>query len=266
MLKKCSKCKGEKSYDEFHKDKTRKDGYYHRCKICTSEDNKNSRNKNKDKVKEDNKIWRENNKINKKKCSKCKVIKKIEYFHKNNSRKDGYSCQCSACQKESSRKSYEKHKLKVNNRSKKWRSKNKENISEYNKKWFSENPKYNISRSKYKKEWTKKRIETDEVFKFKQAIRRSICSSFNRGKNKFKKESSTSFILGCSIEEFKHYIESKFTDGMTFDNHGKNGWHLDHIVPLATAKTKEDIIRLNHYTNFQPLWAEDNLKKSNKII
>jgi hypothetical protein len=51
---------------------------------------------------------------------------------------------------------------------------------------------------------------------------------------------------------------------MSLDNHGK--WHLDHIIPLATATTEEDVIRLNHYTNFQPLWADDNLKKSNKII
>jgi len=265
MLKKCSKCKEEKSYDEFYKDKRRKDGFYHRCKICTSEANKNSRNKNKDKAKEDNKKWREDNEINKKKCSKCKVIKKIEYFHKNNYKKDGYSSQCVICQKESSRKYYEKHKSKVNNKSKKWRDKNKENVSEYNKKWFAKNPKYNISRSEYKNEWNKKRRETDEVFKFKEITRRNINSSFNRGKNKFKKNSKTETILGCTIEEFIYYIESKFTEGMTFENHGLYGWHLDHIIPLTTAKTEDDVIRLNHYTNFQPLWAKDNLKKGGKL-
>jgi hypothetical protein len=263
MLKKCSKCKEEKSYDEFYKDKRRKDGFYYRCKICTSEANKNSRNKNKDKVKEDNKKWREDNEINKKKCSKCKVIKKIEYFHKNNYKKDGYSSQCVICQKESSRKYYEKHKSKVNNKSKKWRDKNKENVSEYNKKWFAKNPKYNISRSEYKNKWNKKRRETDEVFKFKETTRRNINSSFNRGKNKFKKNSKTETILGCTIEEFRYYIESKFTEGMTFENHGE--WHLDHIMPIASAKTEEDVIRLNHYTNFQPLWAKDNLKKGSKL-
>lgn len=50
---------------------------------------------------------------------------------------------------------------------------------------------------------------------------------------------------------------------MSFDNQGE--WHLDHIIPLATAETEEEIIRLNHYTNFQPLWAFDNLSKGSKI-
>ena len=49
---------------------------------------------------------------------------------------------------------------------------------------------------------------------------------------------------------------------MTFENHGE--WHLDHIKPISLAKSEEEIIELNHYTNFQPLWAKDNLSKSNK--
>ena len=53
---------------------------------------------------------------------------------------------------------------------------------------------------------------------------------------------------------------------MTFDNHGLHGWHIDHITPLSTATTEEEIIKLCHYTNLQPLWAEDNLAKSNKIL
>ena len=60
------------------------------------------------------------------------------------------------------------------------------------------------------------------------------------------------------------HLESKFTEEMSFDNYGK--WHIDHIIPISSAKTEEDIIRLNHYTNFQPLWAVDNLRKSNKVF
>ena len=71
-------------------------------------------------------------------------------------------------------------------------------------------------------------------------------------------------ILGCTCDEFIDYIKSKFKEDMTIDNHGE--WHLDHIIPLATAKTEEDVIRLNHHTNFQPLWAFDNLSKGSKII
>ena len=52
---------------------------------------------------------------------------------------------------------------------------------------------------------------------------------------------------------------------MTWENYGLRGWHLDHIIPLSTAKTKEEVIALSHYTNFQPLWWRDNICKSNKI-
>jgi hypothetical protein len=66
------------------------------------------------------------------------------------------------------------------------------------------------------------------------------------------------------MKEFILHIESKLKNGMSLDNHGK--WHLDHIIPLATAKTVEEIIKLNHYTNFQPLWAEENLSKVCKTL
>ena len=62
------------------------------------------------------------------------------------------------------------------------------------------------------------------------------------------------------------YNHPKTGEKMTFDNHGLHGWHLDHIIPLSTAKTEEDIIKLCHYTNLQPLWAEENLSKGNKIL
>jgi hypothetical protein len=58
--------------------------------------------------------------------------------------------------------------------------------------------------------------------------------------------------------------EEKFTEGMSWDN--KNEWHIDHIIPLSSAQTEEELYKLCHYTNLQPLWAEDNLRKSNKIV
>lgn len=72
--------------------------------------------------------------------------------------------------------------------------------------------------------------------------------------------------LGCSISELKSYLESKFTLGMTWDNHGLYGWHIDHIRPLASFDLQdlEEIKQAVHYTNLQPLWAEDNLRKHSK--
>ena len=130
----------------------------------------------------------------------------------------------------------------------------------------SENRK-NWRENKNGKEWMnnymKNRINTDSLFKFKSNVRGLIYQSFKRKKNNdWNKKTKTENILGCKFEEFKIYIEKQFTNGMNWENQGK--WHLDHIKPLKLAETEEDVIKLNHYTNFQPLWAEDNLKKGSK--
>jgi len=81
--------------------------------------------------------------------------------------------------------------------------------------------------------------------------------------NGFTKKSRSYEILGCSFDYFKNHIESKFTDGMTWENRSK--WHIDHIIPISSAKTEAEILKLNHYTNLQPLWAADNIRKGNKM-
>ena len=115
---------------------------------------------------------------------------------------------------------------------------------------------------KHTNKWMKEKRKTCNVYRFKSNVRQLVYSSFKRGTNQFSKKAKTENILGCTIEEFRNYIESKFTKGMSLDNYGK--WHLDHIKPLALAKTEEEIVSLNHYTNFQPLWAADNIAKGSK--
>lgn len=75
------------------------------------------------------------------------------------------------------------------------------------------------------------------------------------------KDKKTQEIVGCTFEELKLHIENQFTEGMTWENYGTDGWHIDHVKPLAMANTKEEIIASNHYTNLQPMWQLDNLKK-----
>ena len=69
-------------------------------------------------------------------------------------------------------------------------------------------------------------------------------------------------MLGIDLAGFQAHMESKFQEGMNWDNYGQ--WHVDHIKPLSLSTTEQEVIELNHYTNLQPLWAVDNLKKSNK--
>jgi len=81
-------------------------------------------------------------------------------------------------------------------------------------------------------------------------------------KRGYSKKTKTYQILGCSFKDFQNHIESQFKEGMTWENHGE--WHYDHIVPVASATTEEELININHYTNFQPLWAEENIRKGKK--
>ena len=92
-------------------------------------------------------------------------------------------------------------------------------------------------------------------------IRKTIYMGIKRGG--WKKNGRTQEILGCDYKFFKDFIEAKFEKGMSWSNHGE--WHLDHIYPVSLAKDQNHVIELNHYTNFQPLWASDNIRKGNKI-
>lgn len=71
--------------------------------------------------------------------------------------------------------------------------------------------------------------------------------------------------IGCSLDELKIHIESQFTEGMTWANHGLFGWHIDHKIPLSSAGNFDELVKLLHYSNIQPLWAIDNLKKAAKM-
>jgi|688.fasta_scaffold534114_3 hypothetical protein len=71
-------------------------------------------------------------------------------------------------------------------------------------------------------------------------------------------------IFGCDNQEMRDHLESLFTDGMNWSNYGRTGWHIDHIKPLSKSGSVEELYNRAHYTNLKPLWAIDNLKKSNK--
>jgi len=84
-------------------------------------------------------------------------------------------------------------------------------------------------------------------------------------KKGYSKHGKTAEVLGCSFEELKRHIEKQFRKGMTWENYGKSGWHIDHIVPIGAASSPEEMEPLVHYLNLQPLWAEENMAKSDDI-
>lgn len=153
----------------------------------------------------------------------------------------------------------EKRKASLNS----WQKRN----PQARRKWDKANPKRHQG---YAIKYRAKRCLADPSYR----MRLIVCSRTSRilaAAGILKKDRSAD-LLGCSAEKFKAYIEQQFLPGMTWDNHGtyKNGgpmtWHVDHITPLASAKSYEDLKKLFHYTNQQPLWAIHNMKKSDKLV
>lgn len=208
-----------------------------------------------------------------KKCGSCKIEKPLDNFGKLKSSPDGYRTTCRECRKVHSKNYRENNKEKLKEAQKKWVEQNPDKSKELKrasaKKRYTKNPeKYRKKQKNWRtnnrekfnaqmNQYQLKRRKKDPIFKMKQIIR----SRINRFHSSDKR---TEQILGCSYDFFKSYIEEKFVDGMNWDNQGE--WHYDHIKPISLAKTEEEVLLLSHYTNFQPLWAKDNLKKSNKIL
>jgi len=116
--------------------------------------------------------------------------------------------------------------------------------------------------SEYARKYEKERRKTDPIFKLTADVRHRLIIFLKA--SKMRKTNSTFKMVGCTPEFLKEYLEKQFKPGMTWQNHGVHGWHIDHTIPLASAKTPEAIEKLMHYSNLQPLWAIENIKKGDK--
>ena len=181
-------------------------------------------------------------------CKKCNLDLDVSFFCVDKTRKNGRHPYCRNCRKRPYNKDYaNKYYLKNSDKIKKFSSEykkeNKEKVKERNKVYI-------------------KNRRLDPRYKLESSLRSRISWVIRK---KFQVSSSfVSDFLGCSFNDLKIYIESKFQDGMSWDNYGINGWHIDHIKPLSLAKNYDEFKKLYHFTNLQPLWSTDNRKKSNK--
>lgn len=255
-MKKCTICGEEKEFDYFYRNKKSKDGHESRCKICAS----NYKKQNKDHVKKYHKEYYKKNK-------KSKIEYQKDYANKNKDRIKEYLKDYSKNYREDNKedikkrqKDYSKKYYKINRGriieySKKYQKENIEDRKEYSKKYRKLNK---IKRSNRHKE----RMKSDVSYRLKYIIRNLIRRSLER--SGYTKKSRTHEILGCSFKDFKLYLESKFENWMNWGNKGlyngkfNYGWDIDHITPQSSATSEEEIIKLNHYTNFQPLCSKIN--------
>lgn len=157
---------------------------------------------------------------------------------------------------------------------KEWREANKNKVKEYQERYSDYQKEYQkIYQKEYNEKNKEKRNENKRIYeKTKKSlnplykltcnIRTLICNSISR--SGFSKKSRTNDILGCSFEEFKEYLESKFESWMTWENRGlyngtpEYGWDVDHIMPVSKATTEEELLKLNHFSNLQPLCSKIN--------
>lgn len=220
-----------------------------------------------------------------KKCTKCLIEKSVEEFSKDKDLKSGLRSSCKLCDKKKNAKFYQKNKeeLKIKARNwrqsnskyhkescEKWRMENKEHVKEYRKKYRKKHEKrikeYSAKWSRENKEKVTnrlvKRYHNDLNFKIKCVLRSRIKDAIKN----MRKSEKVIDLLGCSIEEVRIHLELQFKKGMNWDNHGRNGWHIDHIRPCKSFDLTDPEQRKQcfHYTNLQPLWEPDNLSKGSK--
>lgn len=219
-----------------------------------------------------------------KNCKKCEQLLPYDEFeYRKRYRVDGTPA-CNVCRSCYYKKRNEwlcgyrkENKEKIWQNTKKWRLKNKEKSLGYLRDWQQRNrdktrkiatnyyyENYDAVRSRRRA--AKYHLRRSENAILADALRARIRDALkNQGTIKSEK---TLCLIGCSIDFLSRYIESKFAAGMSWNNHGMRGWHIDHIIPCNSF----DLSDLNeqkkcfHYSNMQPLWAKDNLSKADKII
>lgn len=215
-------------------------------------------------------------------------------FPKSKERKDGYFSWCKVCKSEKAKADYaaapEKAKARAAKRREEnpdamriWREQNKENIRAYNKKHYDENREYHLERDKaYRlanpdrdREYRAANIERfRELGRIRRATPRGklngfMSSGMKRALKSGKNGLSWQDMVDYTVDELKVHLESLFLPGMTWENHGQFGWHIDHKIPLAAfnfdAPDQIDFKRAWDISNLQPLWWRDNLTKRDKL-
>lgn len=178
-------------------------------------------------------------------CSVCKVEKPYNEFHRSVGHKSGYFCCCKICRKAQTQADYQKRKEYIKKKTLEYHYKNKQ------------------TRLQQRKIYQKQRLQTDPLFKSTRNLRNRLYYALkNKG---WKKNTSFNEYIGLSdYNQLVTYLESMFTEQMNWDNYGSY-WEIDHIIPLVSAKSQEELIKLCHYTNLQPLSVNENRIKRDKL-
>ena len=188
-------------------------------------------------------------------CSICKLELPISSFYFKRT-ENVYVAKCKECTKTQQRQRNKDTKTAVSENKKRYWESNKATIKA-RRKTHKVDP---VNKRDTHREWERKRLVSDPCYRLAKSLRRRARHAMVGKGGK-----TTEELLGCSFEAFKLHLESKFTTGMTWDNYGE--WEIDHIFPLSKANLNDldEVKRVCHFSNLQPLWKIDNIIKSNKL-
>jgi len=188
-------------------------------------------------------------------CKKCNIEKTESSFYKQTRRSDGLHPWCKDCCKTYAQENVDAKRECL----RKWRFRNPDRVKELDKR---HRIKARTKRSIYNTKYHAERRIYDLGFKLAGNLRNRLRLAL---KNQSKRGRTFDYV-GCSAEQLRNYLESKFLPGMTWENYGKDGWHVDHVKPLCVfdLSSEEQLKKAMHYSNLQPLWAEDNLSKGGR--
>lgn len=185
-------------------------------------------------------------------CSVCKIEQPLEDYPRDKRKKEGRSYRCKACNKIKNKRYYEANKADMN-RKRTERRKDNPAQDEYDRQYREANKDHlnELQKVRYHKK------KHDPVYAMSIRARNRVRRALKENKDR-----ESDFYLGCSYHDLAKHLEGQFVEGMSWENMGK--WHIDHVVPIASASTLEELYPLLHFTNLQPLWAKDNLSKGKK--
>jgi len=194
-----------------------------------------------------------------KKCFTCGIEKTFDDFPKDSRRISGHAAQCRSCDNERCQIYRTNNKAKRKDTVRKYIENNREKIQERKIQWMRENPE--MVKAQNRRD-ARKRLST-----VKGKLRHNISTSLTKALKGNKNEQHWGSLVDFTLEQLKKKIETKFKPGMTWDNYGE--WHIDHIIPVSAFNFNTpqdmDFKRCYSLSNLQPLWAFDNLRKSNKL-
>lgn len=160
------------------------------------------------------------------------------------------------------KKWYEENKARVFEKQKEYAKKNPHVVRKSRVNWMSKNRE---KHNKWRRENAKHRRRTDPIFALREIAKKRVRHAVeNKGMSRgLYRTNKIASMVGCTWEELKAHLEKQFTEGMTWENRGE--WEVDHIIPISSAQTEAEIEKLSHYSNLQPLWREENRRKSAKM-